>query len=323
MRDRGSYASLLDEETWAFVDRVESSYPANAADLPVAEQRAAYDRMCREFHSGCPDGVAACDEEIDAQSHIIPVRVYACTTGDPGPARVVYFHGGGFVLGGLDSHDDLCAGICAETACEVVSVAYRLSPEHLHPAAFDDALDGFDWASRRDGLPLILAGDSSGGNLAAAVAHAKRGRPEAPIGQVLVYPELGGDPTTGSFVLHSEAPMLTLRELAFYRTVRTGGRSCDGDPTLQPLADTCFSGLPPTVVISAECDPLSSDGEMYCRRIREAGGKAAWFNETGLVHGYLRARHSVRRAAESFARLVDALNALARQGWPYEEATKA
>src|SRR5690606_8464732 len=95
-----------------------------------------------------------------------------------------------------------------------------------------------------------------------------------PVGQVLIYPGLGGDRTSGSYVTHAEAPQLTLRDLEFYKDVRTGGVDRAGDATLSPLADTDFSGLPPTVAITAECDPLSSDGEAYRDRIRAAGGKA-------------------------------------------------
>jgi acetyl esterase len=134
---------------------------------------------------------------------------------------------------------------------------------------------------------------------------------------VLIYPVLGGDRSRGSYLAHAEAPMLTLRDVAYYEMVRTGGHAVTDDPTLMPLTDTDFSGLPPTVVVSAECDPLSSDGEAYCERIRAAGGKAVWFNEAGLVHGYLRARHSVGRARESFNRIVSALDALAYGCWPY------
>ncbi|RUY07072.1 esterase, partial [Mesorhizobium sp. M2A.F.Ca.ET.040.01.1.1] len=163
--------------------------------------------------------------------------------------------------------------------------------------------------------PVLLCGDSAGGNLCAAVAHATRGHAKKPAGQVLIYPGLGGDHSKGSYVTHAEAPMLTLRDLDFYKHVRTGGVDLTGDITLYPLADADFANLPPTVLITAQCDPLSSDGEAYRDRIVAAGGHAFWFEEPGLVHGYLRARHMVGRARTSFTRIVEAVSALGRGDW--------
>jgi acetyl esterase len=310
------YSRLLDAETRAFVERTNSFYPPETIDFTIAEQRAVYDRMCRAFHAGHPDGVTAETTAIAAPGHAIPIRTYRSVVGGPA-AVVLYYHGGGFILGGLDSHDDICAELCKETGYEVVSVDYRLAPEHLHPAQFDDALAAFGWAAARYGCPILLAGDSAGGNLAAAVSHAMRGGERQPAGQVLAYPGLGSDMSGGSFAVHAEAPMLTLRDLHFYRDIRSGGVDRGGDPTMFPLADTDFAGLPPTAIVTAECDPLSSDGEAYRDRIAAAGGKAWWHEEPGLVHGYLRGRHAVGRARDSFARIVAAVAALGKGEWPY------
>ncbi|MER8426946.1 alpha/beta hydrolase [Mesorhizobium sp. M1403] len=305
-----NYKTLIDAETWAFIERTNSYYPPDTIDYTIAEQREIYNRMCREFFAGYPQGVTAETTAIATPWHI-PIRVYR----PPAPetaAMVLYFHGGGFVLGGLDSHDDLCAELCSRTGYEVVSVDYRLAPEHLHPAAFDDAISAFEWASTTYERPILLCGDSAGGNLAAAVSHATRGHARKPIGQILVYPGLGGDSSAGSYVTHAEAPMLNVRDLVFYRDIRTGGEDRTGDLTLSPLADADFANLPPTVVITAECDPLSSDGEAYRDRIVAAGGRAWWLEEPGLVHGYLRARHTVGRARSSFTRIVDAVTVLGK-----------
>jgi len=307
------YRALIDAETWAFIERTNAWYPPETVDYTVREQREIYDRMCREFFAGYPKGVTAETTSIAAPGRDIPVRIYRIA--ERPAAAVVYFHGGGFVVGGLESHDDVCAALCAGTGYEVVSVDYRLAPEHVHPAQFDDALAAVEGAAARYGVPIVLSGDSAGGNLAAAVSHATRRWPKKPAGQVLIYPGLGGDPSKGSYVTHAEAPMLTARDLDFYRQIRTGGPNYPGDATLSPLADADFSGLPPTVIVTAECDPLSSDGETYRDRIAAAGGRAVWQEEKGLVHGYLRARHSVTRARDSFARIVDAVAALGKGEW--------
>lgn len=310
------YKKLIDAETWAFIEKTNSYYPPDTIDYTIAEQRRIYDRMCREFHAGYPDGVSAEDSAISTPTHAIPIRIYR-TPAPEASAMVLYIHGGGFILGGLDSHDDVCAELCQLSGYEVVSVDYRLAPEHRHPAAFDDAMSAFEWAAGAYTRPILLCGDSAGGNLAAAVSHATRAHRRRPIGQVLIYPGLGGDQSQGSYLTHAEAPMLTVRDLDYYKKIRTGGHEVPGDVALAPLADTDFSRLPPTVIVTAECDPLSSDGEAYMSRVVAAGGKAWWLEEPGLVHSYLRGRHMIGRARESFSRIVDAVSALGKGAWPY------
>ncbi|GAB1479367.1 alpha/beta hydrolase [Paracoccaceae bacterium] len=296
------YQSLIDAPTWAFIRATDAAYPPDTASLSIADQRAIYDRMCRAFHRGYPPGVSATDHQIAG----VPCRDFA----GAGPA-VLYLHGGGFVVGGLESHDDVCAEICARTGLRVVCADYRLSPEHLHPAAFDDAC-AVARALLAEGA-ILLCGDSAGGNLCAAVAQALRGA--SILGQVLIYPGLGGDPDRGSYLTHAHAPMLTRDDVLFYKDIRHGAPPPQGDATVSPLQDRDFTGLPPTLAISAECDPLADDARDYATRLRAAGGRAVWVQEPGLVHGYLRARATVPRAAASLARITATLSAMAAGHW--------
>lgn len=316
MTERGKYARRLDPALWAYVDRVNDWYPTEIAEQPINRQREVYDAMCRAFHQGHPPGVSVSDGLIASADHGIPVRRYQ-PAGKAARAMVLYFHGGGFVLGGLDSHDDICAEICAGTGFAVLSADYRLAPEHLHPAAFDDALAVFEWAAATTALPLVLCGESAGGNLAAAVAHATRRQASATAGQVLIYPDLGGDESAGSYIEHAEAPLLSARDVETYRSIRSGPAQSPDDPTFSPLRDSDFSNLAPTVIITAECDPLSSDGETYRDRILAAGGKAWWHEEKRLVHSFLRARTTVPAAGEAFTRIIAAVAALGKGEWPY------
>jgi acetyl esterase len=125
------YETIMDGQTRAFIDASAAAYPPETASLSIAQQRAIYDRMCRSFHRGYPAEVTALDQLIAG----VPCRVF-----DGGQPAVVYLHGGGFVVGGLESHDDICAEIRARTGLRVVLVDYRLSPENPHPAAFDDCI---------------------------------------------------------------------------------------------------------------------------------------------------------------------------------------
>ncbi len=305
------YERLIDEETWAFIRRTAEFYPDDAVDLSIEDQRRVYDAMCAAFHQPRPKGVQVEDTSADG----VPVRVY--TAGNP-TRSVVYFHGGGFVVGGLDSHDDVCAEICAQTGYRVVAIDYRLCPEHIHPAQFEDAWAALNWVAQSFSDPIVLAGDSAGGNLAAAMAHHARGQLQTIIGQVLIYPGLGGDTSQGSYLEHAQAPMLSRDDVLFYEQIRCGGHVPDSDPAYAPLQDTDFAGLPPTVVVTADCDPLRDDGPVYCQKITAEGGRAHWINESGLPHGYLRARITVKRAASSFERISVAIEALGQGIWPYD-----
>ncbi len=304
------YSEIIDQETWGFIERSQAIYPPDAVTWSIAKNRQVYDGMARVFHTGRPAGMITEDRLIGR----IPVRIYE--QGDAA-ATVVYLHGGGFILGGLESHDDVCADIWARTGYRVMSVDYRLAPEFKHPAAFDDAFQATQWAAHTWRQPLVLAGDSAGGNLAAAVVHATRGDITDIAGQVLIYPALGGDVNAGSYLRHANAPMLTRAEILYYEDMRFAGARPASDPTVSQLQDSDFTNLPPTVIVTAQCDPLSDDGRHYRDKITAAGGQAVWFEEAGLVHGYLRARTTVRRAKESFDRIACAIEALGQAEWPY------
>lgn len=297
------YQSLIDAPTWAFINATNAGYPDDTAGLSIADQRRIYDAMCTVFHRERPDGLAVQDRRVAG----VGCRHYGTATG----TTVIYLHGGGFVVGGLHSHDDICAEIAQRSRLPVISVDYRLSPEHKHPAAYDDALA----VAQATPGPILLAGDSAGGNLAAAVCHTLRRDPRL-AGQVLIYPGLGGDRRSGSYLTHAQAPMLTAADVEFYAAVRFDGPAPLRDPTATPLQDPDFTGLPPTFVVAAECDPLCDDARTYAAAISAAGGRALAITEPGLVHGYLRARATVPRAAASFDRIVAAITALAAGQWP-------
>ncbi len=299
------YDQLLDDEVRAFLARTALFYPPDAVELGIEDQRAVYDRMCADFDAGRPNSVRVNDRSFGG----VPCRVYDVTDAT---STITYYHGGGFVVGGLDSHDSICAELADQTGMRVVAVDYRLSPEHPHPDDFDDAMAAFEGMAAFFGGQFVLAGDSAGGNLAAAVAHAQRRMACAGriAGCLLIYPGLGGDWTLPSYVEHAAAPGLTTDDMRFYMQMRSGGQDKIGDPTYAPLQDTDFSDLPPVVVITAQCDPLSSDGDIYVRKLKEAGGAAIWIEEQGLVHAYLRARHMSEKAGASFERMVVSLQSL-------------
>lgn len=304
------YQKLIDAQTWAFIEKTNSCYPPDTATFGVEDQRRIYNEMCAAFRVDYPVGVSAEDRSYGG----VPCRHYTSGGGD---VLVVYYHGGGFVVGGLDSHDDVCAEICAASGLDVVSVDYRMAPEHKHPAMFDDAMAATRAVFDELGKPLVVCGDSAGGNLAAAVSHMARGTGLDIRGQVLIYPGLGGDYDKGSYIRFADAPMLTRDDIVIYKNVRLAGDEPVGDPSYAPLHDTSFEGLPPTVINTAQCDPLSDDGVDYEAALKAAGVPVHRVDEAGLVHGHLRARHMSARSGASFERIKEAIVALAAQKWPY------
>lgn len=328
------YHNLIDDDTWAFIAHHESFYPPDAARQSIEQQREYYNRLCRGFRAPNPSGVSAENTVLGAsvagQQTNVACRAYTPAGNSSATTVILYLHGGGFVVGGLDSHDDICAELSAQTNLPLWSVDYRLSPEHPHPAALHDALAALR-ALQNDGRQVVVCGDSAGANLAAAATR-QAGYDNRPvIGQVLIYPGLGADTTAGSFITHAEAPMLTTADVEFYKTVRLDAGQPDASPAesisepetprwqqpdYAPLCGSDFSGLPPTVAFAAGCDPLRDDADHYCSKLRSAGSPALFVEEHGLVHSYLRARHTVARAAASFQRIVESLKAVSDGSLP-------
>lgn len=306
----GFASGTLDAEMQAYVKKVDSLYPPDAVNLDMAGQRRVYRDLCNAFAPPYPKGVTVVTSSVPGKAGPVPIRRYT-PAGGAGAATVIYYHGGGFVVGNLDSHDSVCAELADGSGLTVVAVDYRLAPEHVHPAHYDDALSALE-AIAAEGQPVIVSGDSAGGNLAAAVSIAARGTAYAPIGQLLIYPGLGGD-TLGlaSYRDNAEAVHLTVKDLDFYKRARAGGEPPMEDWTYAPLAIADYRGLPPCIAISADIDPLRDDCDVWVQRLKSAGVPAVWINEPGLVHGYLRARLMSSKAKASFARIVEGLRALA------------
>ncbi len=298
---------ITDPEILAFIEQAAGYYPEGKANLSIPERRRRYDAMAADFRQPRPADVLVTDSTVAGPAGPVPQRCYA--PNDPRPVTVLYFHGGGFMLGGLDSHDDVCAEIARRTRCPVTAVDYRRTPEHVHPAQYEDSLAAAHAALAMG--PVILCGDSAGGNLSAALALALREDPAggaAIRGQILIYPTLGGERIgLPAYEENAEAPMLTTRDMVFYQELRAGGPPPDDDPSFFPFAATDYAGLAPCFASTAEADPLRDDGVEYVRRLAAAGVEAWCTVERQLPHGHLRARASSTRARAAFDRILAAI----------------
>ena len=307
LRERAlDYQQVIEKDTWEYIKTTQSFYPDSRNNISLDEQRQLYNSLCRHFAQDRPADVSTEDKIISS----VKTRHYSCGAS---PSRVMYIHGGGFVVGNLDSHDDICAEICSRTQLDVIAVDYRLAPEHKHPAALEDCLQVFDALSAEDDIPVLLAGDSAGAWLAAMTSIQ---RPGKPLGQVLIYPMLGGALDQGSYVAHASAPLLSTEQVATYWQTYF---DCplDRQKLTPPMALADLGECPPTFMLAAGCDPLASDTPDFAEKIRLAGGKVAFSTAAGLPHGFLRARHTSASAKASFTSITEAISALARGDWPW------
>ncbi|WP_319410399.1 alpha/beta hydrolase fold domain-containing protein [uncultured Cohaesibacter sp.] len=290
------YSSYLDADLWAYIKKTESFHPADlrADDWPA--QRAAYNQMAAHFRAERPAGLTVRDDTIGS----VGVRYY----GAPSSCIILYAHGGGFVLGDLDSHDDVCVDMTLATGCQVVSIDYRLAPEHPHPADYEDMMTVVQHLASDH--QMVLCGDSAGATLCASLC----GTWHSPnlLGQVLIYPCLGYPMSGGSFDKHAHAPLMTLEELLTFAKLRDT-ETIDGCAIPRYGA---LDRLPTTHLFPAECDPLHDDAVRYHADAIAAGSSVYLHSQQGLVHGWLRARHSCVRAKAAFEDILEALKALSR-----------
>ncbi|MEH1165931.1 alpha/beta hydrolase [Micromonospora sp. CPCC 205539] len=231
------------------------------------------------------------DERIPGPAGELPVRVYR--PAGPGPLpTLVYFFGGGWTLGSVDTADGICRRLANAVPCQVVTVGYRLAPEHPFPAAVQDCHAATRWIAehpdRLDVDPdrLAVGGDSAGGNLAAAVALLCRDESPRLAGQVLVYPntDQSGEPATPT---DGDDPTLFNRHsVAWYRKHYLADPAQARDPLASPLLADDLSGLPPALVVTAELDPLCAEGQRYAERLGAAGVPTELAHYPGMIHGF-------------------------------------
>lgn len=264
--------------------------------LSPAEAREELRRSARVF-AGTPIPMARIEPDgIPTPFGSIPVRLYVPRGSDRRRPLVVYYHGGGWVVGGLDTHDTTCRFLAQEIDAAVLAVDYRLAPEARFPAAVDDAFAAFEWAARAatalgcDPERIAVAGDSAGGNLAAVVAllTTTSGGPRA-AAQLLIYPVTDLSTKHPSYRTFSTGFFLTEAEMDWYRGHYLPNEAAARDPRASPLLAPDLRDAPPAVVVTAGFDVLRDEGEAYVRRLREAGVAVEHRRVAGQIHGFANA----------------------------------
>ncbi|MET7897331.1 alpha/beta hydrolase [Streptomyces mirabilis] len=270
---------------------------AAMADVPPMRTRgiaAIRDSLEAAPHpAGLPEMAQTEDREVPGPHGDIPVRIYRPVLDDPTPV-LVYFHGGGMCMGTIHSFEPVARSLADASRATVVSVGYSLAPEAPPPAQFDDAYTATQWVAehaaelRVDPDRLSVVGDSAGGTLAAAVALAARDRGGPAIScQVLAYPGLDRDLGARSITQCADAPILSRDDVMYLNEMADSGTGYPDSPYRIPAYAADLSGLPPAIVVTADCDPIRDWGERYANRLREAGVLTTLTRYPGAYHGFL------------------------------------
>lgn len=312
----------VDPVIQTLLDTLEAMGAPAISDGPPARARAAFRKLTVGLRQ--PEHVVevgeVVDRTVDGGDGAIPARVYWPTTAVPPMPTVLFVHGGGFVIGDLDTHDNQARAICAGTRSVVVSIDYRLAPEHRWPAAAEDAVAAHRWVVEHVGElggdpdRIGIAGDSAGGNLAAvtALAAAQAGLPLS--AQLLVYPGVDFHDDWPSRDQNAEGYFLTHADLVWFAEHYLGVDRDAADPVV--LADPQLSplhadlrGVAPTVVVTAEFDPLRDEGDAFARALADAGVEVDHLPRAGMIHGFFdmfsfspAARQGVDDALAAFSR---------------------
>jgi acetyl esterase len=292
----------LDLQTQTTLGMVRLAGHPDMAERGVEGGRRHMDSVGRTLATPVAD-VTSYDRSIPGAAGALLARVYTPESARGGEAPgIVYFHGGGFVLGSLESHDETCRELASKARAVVVAVAYRLAPEHKFPAGADDAAAATRWVLENarslgvDPQAVAVAGDSAGGNLATVAATMLRGERRQPAFQLLVYPTTDARLGEPSHKIFGEGYFLTEQSIKWYLDQYVTGPSQITDPRVSPVLATDLSGLPPALVVTAGFDPLRDEGRVYAERMRAAGVEVEYLCAEGLIHGFFSMGGVVREA---------------------------
>ena len=297
------------------IDALAASEFGPVHGLTPAQAREQYERMVRARGIAPAPVGAVEDRAIPGAAGDLPVRIYRPDADAGHPPALVYYHGGGHVIGNLDTHDAVARNLCNGAGCVVVSVDYRLAPEHKFPAAAEDAFAAARWCAAQgpevgiDPHRMAVGGDSAGGNLAAVAALMARdaGGPAIRL-QVLVYPVTDYACDTQSYRTYGDGyGMLEARAMRWFRDHYLSGEADRLDWRAAPLRADDLSGLPPALVLTAQCDVLHDEGEAYAQRLREAGVDVEYLDCEGMIHGFFTMAPMIDGAVRAQARVCGAL----------------
>lgn len=264
----------------------------------VVEARSRFRQMSIAAQRLAPRVEVGSVEELEVPGGAAPMRARLYRSRGDGPSPTLLFvHGGGFVIGDIDSYDAQCRILCREAGVTVLAFEYRLAPDAPFPAAVDDVTMAAEWAFEHvaelggDPSRVAVGGDSAGGNLSAVVSQALRGRDPGFAAQLLLYPATDFESDRPSRAENGEGLFLTLDDMRWFESNYVGDTDPAGDPRISPVLATDLVGVAPAIVVTAEMDPLRDDGEAYADALEAAGVPVVRHRYEGLVHGFFAMGH--------------------------------
>ena len=267
--------------------------PPHPSEVTLDERRRAYRILSRANRAEVEPVESVSDVKLALEGRSLRARLYV-PLHDETKALVVYFHGGGYVLGDLETHDALCRRLCADTRMRFLSIEYRLAPEFPFPAAVNDALDTLRYVSQHlgefddPGVMMIVAGDSAGATLSAVACALTRDEDLGIAAQVIIYPTLGPELFTDSVHAYGVGHGLEVDHLRYDYELYLGEWRDHTDPRVSPLMFSELSGAPPAVVVVAQCDPLRDEAVAYAGLLEHFGVPVELLEAQGMIHGFLR-----------------------------------
>ncbi len=289
---------MLDQEARDLLDLMDAATKGGRPKLetlPHVVGRHAVDKMSADGEAEPPEVAEVADGGFTGPASEIRFRRYRPMGAKPGLLpTLVYYHGGGFVIGNIETHDSTCRRLANKSSCQVISIDYRLAPEHPFPASTDDGVAAFrhirDNAGSfgADAARIAVGGDSAGGAIAAVVCQTCRDAGEdGPAFQMLIYPATDSSKESGSRKEFAEGYFLTKQLMEWFWEAYVPEEDTDlSDIRLSPLLAKDFKGLPPAFVLTAGYDPLRDEGRAYADRLIDAGVKTTYVNYPGTIHGF-------------------------------------
>ena len=287
---------MLDPQAKNLLEQFAAAGRPATHTLSAPEARRAYRESRMPLQPPPPEVAAVENRSISGPHGPIPVRLYRARGTQPADVLpvLVYFHGGGFTIGDLDTHDVICRSLANEGGCAVVSVDYRMGPEHKFPKAVDDCVAATRWVAEQaralhfDPARIAVGGDSAGGNLATVVALSAReaGAPKL-VFQLLIYPTTTLHHDTGSTRELAQGYMLTIDAMHYFRNCYLSNSGERSDWRASPLLAKDLAGMPAALVITAGYDPIRDEGKAYAERLQAAGVPVTYSCYAGMIHGFI------------------------------------